>query len=55
VTVTGNNQLDAGANITMVYKGIMALPDISFLDNPGTIDLQIMSYGEAPTITQAGL
>jgi hypothetical protein len=55
VTVTGNNQLDAGANITLVFKGIMALPDISFLDNPGTIDLQFMSYGGVPTITQAGL
>lgn len=55
VTITGNNQLDVGANFTMVFKGIMATPDFSFLDNPGTIDLQIMSYGEAPTITQAGL
>ena len=55
VTVTGNNQLDAGANFTYVLKGIMATPDFSFLDNPGTIDLQIMSYGETPTITQAGL
>lgn len=55
VTITGNNQLDAGANITYVLKGIMATPDLSFIDNPGTIDLQIMSYGEAPTITQAGL
>ena len=54
-TITGNNQLDAGANITMVYKGIMQTPDMSFLDNPGTVDLQIMAYGEVPTITQAGL
>lgn len=55
VTITGNNQLDAGANITMVYKGIMQTPDMSFLDNPGTIDLQFMAYGEVPTITHAGL
>ena len=55
VTVTGNNQLDVGANLTMVYKGIMATPDFDFLGNPGTIDLQIMSYGIAPVITQAGL
>lgn len=55
VTVTGNNQLDVGANFTMVYKGIMVTPDMDFLGNPPTIDLQIMSYGIAPTITQAGL
>ena len=55
VTITGNNQLDGGTNFTLVFKGIMATPDMSYLDNPGTIDLQIMSYGEAPTITQAGL
>jgi hypothetical protein len=38
-----------------VFKGIMASPDISFLDNPGTIDLQFAAYGELPTITHAGL
>lgn len=55
VTITGNNQLDVGANFTMVHKGIMVLPDFDFLGNPGSIDLQVMSYGVTPTIVQAGL
>lgn len=55
VTVTGNNQLDAGANFTMIYKGILPTPDMDFIGNPGTIDLNVMAYGEIPTIVQAGL
>lgn len=55
VTITGNNQLDAGANFTLVHKGIMATPDFDLLGNPGTIDLVIQAYGEVPTITHAGL
>jgi len=56
VVVTGDSLVDgAGANLTLTHKGIMARPDMNFLNNPGTVEFMINPYGVEPTLVQVGL
>jgi hypothetical protein len=55
VTLTAQNSTVTGSNdFVLTHKGIMALPDISPLDNPGKVSLEIKAYGQAATLTQLG-
>ncbi|UOF77597.1 hypothetical protein [Caudoviricetes sp.] len=51
VTITSENQTDASNDQSLVVKGILKLPDLTFLDNPGTISFEIESYGQTPVLT----
>jgi hypothetical protein len=55
-TITADNQLDgAGANLTLIMKGIMKLGAMDFLANPGNFSFELLAYGETPTLSQSGL
>ncbi|RYG35200.1 hypothetical protein EON81_13415 [bacterium] len=51
IIITQNDPLDVGAEMTVTLCGLMKIPDMSFLSNPGTIDFEIRPYGVAPTFT----
>jgi hypothetical protein len=51
VIVTWDDQTDPGNDTTLTVKGIMRLPSMSFLDNPGTVDFEIRPYGVTPLMT----
>ena len=55
VTVTSENQTDAANDQSLVVKGLLKLPDMTFLDNPGTISFEIESYGQQPLLTVPAL
>ena len=50
MVITGRDVGSSSDDFTLDFKGIMKLPDINFLDNPGTIDFEILSYGIAPLL-----
>jgi hypothetical protein len=51
ITITQDDPGDAGSEMTVALKGLMKLPDIDFLSNPGTIDFEIRPYGQVPVVT----
>lgn len=51
VTISSDNQTDPSNDQTLVVKGLLKLPNLGFLDNPGTISFDIVSYGKTPVIT----
>lgn len=50
-TITSNNQTDLAQDQVLICKGILKLPDMSFLDNPGSIDFELRPYGQQPALT----
>lgn len=51
LTVTIPDMVNEGDDVVLVVKGLMKLPDIDLLGNPGKIDFEIRPYGVAPLIT----
>lgn len=51
ITITQDDPGDTGQEMTVALKGVMTLPDLNFLGNPGTIDFVIQSYGQVPVVT----
>lgn len=51
VTVTSDNQTDPTNDQSLVFDGLCKLPDISFLDGPGNISIDVESYGVQPLLT----
>lgn len=50
-TLSSNNQTDPTHDQSFVFQGRMKVPDMTFLDNPGTVSFEIEAYGAAASIT----
>ncbi|MGV3616101.1 MAG: hypothetical protein ACO1SV_12265 [Fimbriimonas sp.] len=51
ITITQDDPGDSGNEMSVVFKGLMLLPDLDFLGNPGKIGFVIQPYGVVPLVT----
>lgn len=51
ITITSENQTDPSNDQSLVVKGLCKLPDMDIIANPGTISIDVVSYGKVPVLT----